>query len=96
MDLSKNKKGQGVMGLVSLVFGLGIAAIVIAVIVYVLATLAATGTISSNANATSAINTGVNAVQGISGWLPLIVVISVAALVISLVVGAFAFIRTRE
>jgi hypothetical protein len=55
--------------------------------------LGTTGTIAGNANATTAVNGAMNAILQIITWLPLIVVISISALVIALVVGAFAFVR---
>jgi ABC-type amino acid transport system permease subunit len=94
MSMLQSKRGMGsVWGLVGLTMALGIAGIVIAVIVYVLATLGTTGTIAGNANATTAVNGAMNAILQIITWLPLIVVISISALVIALVVGAFAFVR---
>jgi hypothetical protein len=79
----KNKRGQSsVWGLVGLVMALGIVGIVLAVVVYVLATLVGTGAIASNVNATSAVNTAINAIMSITSWLGLIVTVSIAALVI--------------
>ena len=97
-QMLEQKKAQagGLWGLVGLVMALGITAIVIGVVVYVLATIKAAGSIASDVNATAALNTGVNAVQGVSTWLGLLSTVAISAVVISLVIGAFMVMRQRQ
>jgi hypothetical protein len=99
----KTKKGQaqqGVWGLLGLILALTITGIIIGIVVYVLFTLnsAAGGDTVANTtkNVSQALLPAINAIMSIPGWMALIVTVAVAALVIGLVMAAFAFIRMRE
>lgn len=86
-----NKKGQTLAGLQGVIWTLVIIGIMLVVGLTVLDNLKDTTTVGSDAEA--AANATVDAVADISDWLPVIVVIIIAAVILGLV---YFFRRTGE
>jgi len=79
-----NKKGQ-IEALVPLVISLVVIGILLVVAFLIFAQVAANATVTADANATAAIVAVQNATDDIPGWLPIIVVVVIGALLIGLV-----------
>lgn len=94
MKLFDKKKGQASIGdLPNLALGLGIAAIVIGVVMLILSNVGDNFTANSaEANATA---DAVSGLSEVSSQFPTIGVIIGAVVIISLVIGGFAFARRR-
>lgn len=58
--------------------------IIVAVGALVLTEVRNTGSVSGNTNATAAVNTGINAVQSLAGWAPVVIVVGVGAVLLAL------------
>jgi len=85
-----NKKGQ-IEALVPLVISLVVIGILIVVAFLIFAQVAANTSVVADANATAAIVAVQGATDDIPGWLPIIVVVVIGALLIGLV----SFLRSR-
>jgi len=85
-----NKKGQ-IEALVPLVISLVVVGILLVVAFLIFAQVAANTTVVADSNATAAIVAVQNATDDIPGWLPIIVVVVIGALLIGLV----SFLRGR-
>ena len=84
LDLLKRKHGF-IDQLKSVVIGIVILAIIIAVCFVILAQLRANNTVSADANATAAVNTLTQAMSQIPGWMPILILVVVGGLVIGAV-----------
>jgi hypothetical protein len=104
-----NKKGQAngsIWALVGLVMALGVVGIILAIIVYVLSVLGTTSGFATYfdvarnetviPNASRGLYAALNAILQIPGWLPIIVVVLLSAIIIAMVMAAFAFMKTRD
>jgi len=85
-----NKKGQ-IEALVPLVISLVVIGILLVVAFLIFAQVADNSTVSADSNATAAIEAVQEATDDIPGWLPIIVVVVIGALLIGLV----SFLRAR-
>jgi len=85
-----NKKGQ-IEALVPLVISLVVVGILLVVAFLIFSQVAANTTVAADSNATAAIVAVQNATDDIPGWLPIIVVVVIGALLIGLV----SFLRGR-
>jgi len=85
-----NKKGQ-IEALVPLVISLVVVGILLVVAFLIFAQVAANATVVADGNATAAIEAVQQATDDIPGWLPIIVVVVIGALLIGLV----SFLRGR-
>ena len=85
-----NKKGQ-IEALVPLVISLVVIGILLVVAFLIFAQVAANTSVASDGNATAAIEAVQDATDDIPGWLPIIVVVVIGALLIGLV----SFLRGR-
>ena len=85
-----NKKGQ-IEALVPLVISLVVVGILLVVAFLIFSQVAANTTVAADSNATAAIAAVQNATDDIPGWLPIIVVVVIGALLIGLV----SFLRGR-
>jgi len=85
-----NKKGQ-IEALVPLVISLVVIGILLVVAFLIFSQVAANTTVVADANATAAIESVQEATADIPGWLPIIVVVVIGALLIGLV----SFLRGR-
>ena len=85
-----NKKGQ-IEALIPLVISLVVIGILIVVAFLIFAQVAANTTVAADGNATAAIVAVQDATDDIPGWLPIIVVVVIGALLIGLV----SFLRDR-
>ena len=67
--------------------GVGIASLVITLVVVflILSQTGANTTVAADANATAAVNTLTSAAEGIPGWVPLIVIATIGAILLSMV-----------
>jgi len=79
-----NKKGQ-IEALVPLVISLVVIGILLVVAFLIFSQVAANSAVAADANATAAIQAVQNATDDIPGWLPIIVVVVIGALLIGLV-----------
>ena len=79
-----NKKGQ-IEALVPLVISLVVVGILIVVAFLIFSQVAANTTVAADSNATAAIVAVQQATDDIPGWLPIIVVVVIGALLIGLV-----------
>ena len=84
LDLLKRKHGF-IDQLKSVVIGIVILAIIIAVCFVILAQVKANTTVSADANATLAVNTLTQAMAQIPGWMPILILVVVGGLVIGAV-----------
>jgi len=89
MDMLKHKRGvvQNFLPLVTAIVGLGVTLVVGFLI---LAQIAANATVSSDTNASAAVSEVQGAMDDIPGWIPIIVVAVIGALLLGLV----AYFRT--
>jgi len=85
-----NKKGQ-IEALVPLVISLVVIGILLVVAFLIFSQVAANDTVVADGNATAAIEAVQSATDDIPGWLPIIVVVVIGALLIGLV----SFLRGR-
>lgn len=85
-----NKKGQ-IEALVPLVISLVVIGILLVVAFLIFSQVAANTAVAADANATAAIQSVQEATDDIPGWLPIIVVVVIGALLIGLV----SFLRQR-
>ena len=102
----KNKKAQAnnVFALIGVTLGIGVLAIILGVMIYVLYAVntAMGGDVGSGANGTVVQNVSqglmptIHAIISVAGWLGLVVTVIVSGIVIMLVIAAFAFVRGRE
>ena len=83
MAVHMNKRGQSVAGLQGFVWTLGIIGIMLAIVLVVLNRFAHAPGV--NGTAQSAVNTTIAAIADIPGWLPIIVIIVIAAIILTLV-----------
>lgn len=90
MRQSLKKKGA-IQELMPVVIALVSIGITLVIGFLILAEVAANKTVSSDTNASAAIDTVQNAMQDIPGWLPIIVITIIGALLLGLV----AFFRAR-
>ena len=90
MKLMKNKKGQ-IEALVPLVISLVVIGILLVVAFLIFAQVADNATVTADGNATAAIVAVQTSTDDIPGWLPIIVVVVIGALLIGLV----SFLRGR-
>jgi len=79
-----NKKGQ-IEALVPLVISLVVIGILLVVAFLIFSQVAANSTVAADTNATAAIESVQSATDDIPGWLPIIVVVVIGALLIGLV-----------
>ena len=79
-----NKKGQ-IEALVPLVISLVVIGILLVVAFLIFSQVAANSTVGADTNATAAIKAVQEATDDIPGWLPIIVVVVIGALLIGLV-----------
>ena len=84
MDIMKNKRGV-IDQLAPVVIAIVALAITLIVGFLILAQLAANTTVAAEGNATAAVNTVTSAMDDIPGWLPIIVITIIGALLIGLV-----------
>jgi uncharacterized membrane protein YjgN (DUF898 family) len=99
----KTKKGQAdINGIVSLVIGMAIVGIVLAIFIYMISTLSTTLQTTNLAAGQNVSNVSVGlgqvvaALITIPAWLPIIVVATIGAIVLGIVVAAFMYFRGRE
>jgi hypothetical protein len=93
--LSKNKKGVfGIGDMQTIALVIMVTGIVIGIGVYVLATMGSTLS-STSAAASTIVNNTATAVGDFADWLPIIVVISAAAIILGIIGMAFSFGRGR-
>lgn len=69
----------------SIALGLGSFAVILVVVILILANVRSNGTVSSNVNATAAVDTTINQVATLPGWLGIIIVVAVGALLLSMI-----------
>jgi len=94
-QLSKNKKGAfGIGDMQTIALVIMVTGIVIGIGVYVLATMGSTLS-STSAAASTIVNNTADAVGDFADWLPIIVVISAAAIILGIIGMAFSFGRSR-
>jgi len=67
--------------------GVGIATLVItlAVVFLILSNIKSNSSVSADTNATAAVNTMTNAAATIPGWVPLVVIVAIGALILSMI-----------
>jgi hypothetical protein len=94
--LMKNKRGQQLGGIMSLVLTLGAAGIALAVVLLVLASVLTNAQVAANGNATAAVQQTIVAISQVPAWFGIIVIAVVGAVVLGIVVGAFMYFRGRE
>lgn len=93
--LLRNRKGAfGLADMSSIAIVLMVTGIVIGIGVYVLATMGSTLS-STSAAASTIVNDTSTAVGSFADWLPIIVVISAAAIILGIIGLAFSFGRSR-
>ena len=80
-----NKKGQVFEQLSALGIGLAILTLVLVVVFLILANLAANTQVAADANATEATRLLTNAAADIPGWVPLVVIVVIGALLVGLI-----------
>ena len=85
MKLFKAKKGQVFEQLAGLGVGIAALAITLVVVFLIMSQTAANSTVAADANATAALQTLQNATDDIPGWVPLIVVAVIGAILLGLV-----------
>lgn len=85
MNFLTNKKGQIFDGLSGLVIGLVGLTITLVVAFLIMAQVGANATVAADTNATAAVNTLTSAADDIPGWVPLVVIAVIGALLLSLV-----------
>ena len=94
-QLLKQKKGAfGLGDMQSIALVLMVTGIVIGIGVYVLATMGSTLS-STSATASTIINNTASAVGNFADWLPIIVVVVAAAIILGIIGMAFSFGRSR-
>ena len=81
----KSKKGQVFDQLAGLGIGIATLAITLVVVFLILSSTAANTTVAADANATAALTTLSSAADDIPGWVPLVVIAVIGALLLSLV-----------
>ena len=84
-ELFQNKKGQMFDNLIGLILGLVTIAVVLAVGALILANINSNAQVQADPNASYAISTTLDAFDDIPSWLPLIVVVTIGALIVGLV-----------
>ena len=80
-----NKKGQVFSQLASLGVGITALAITMVVVFLILSETGANATVAADANASAAVTTLTNATADIPGWVPLVVIAVIGALLLGLV-----------
>jgi len=84
MEILKSKKGVmdqlGALGV-----GIAVLLITLVVVFLIMANIGANTAVAADANATAAVNTLTAAAATIPGWVPLIVIVVIGALIIGLV-----------
>jgi Sec-independent protein translocase protein TatA len=81
----RQKKGQIMDNLGALGIGIAALGITLVVVFLILSQTAANTTVAADGNATAALTTLTNAADQIPGWVPLIVIAVIGALLLSLV-----------
>jgi hypothetical protein len=89
--ISPRKKAAGIQDLLPAVITFVLIAIVGAVGLLILASFLANGNVGINTAANNAISYGVSGISTIMSYLPLIALVIVAAIIIGIVLVAFAF-----
>lgn len=85
MKLLKSKKGNVLDQLGALGVGLASLVIIFAVVFLIIANVKANADVVADGNATAAVNTIQGAAADVPGWIPLIIITVIGALLISLV-----------
>lgn len=85
MSMLRQKKGQIMDNLGALGIGIAALGITLVVVFLILSQTAANTTVAADGNATAALTTLTNAADQIPGWVPLIVIAVIGALLLSLV-----------
>lgn len=80
-----NKKGQVMSQLGALGVGIATLTITLIVVFLILAQTGANTQVAADTNATAAVNTLTNAAATIPGWVPLVVIAVIGALILGLV-----------
>jgi len=80
-----NKKGQAMAQLGALGVGVATLAITMAVVFLILSETKSNSSVAADGNATSALNTLTSAVADIPGWVPLIIIAVVGAILLGLI-----------
>jgi hypothetical protein len=91
MELARQKKAAGLSDMTSAVVSLGLIAIIGAVVLIVLAGLQSSSQVIAGSASYNAITYGITGVSTIMQYLPLVALVIVAAVIITIVVLAFAF-----
>ena len=80
-----NKKGQTFNALSGLVIGLVALGITLVVVFLILAQLGVNTQVVADGNATAAVNEVTSAAEDIPGWLPIIVIVFIGAILIGMI-----------
>lgn len=83
--MKMNKKGQIMSQLGALGIGIATLAITLVVVFLILSQTGANTQVVADANATAAVNTLTDAAADIPGWVPLVVIAVIGALILGLV-----------
>ena len=78
-----NKKGQ-LGGITELAKGLAVVAIVFVVAVLILSNVSNNGNVKTSTNATSVVNTLFHETESLAGWIPLIIIVAVGAVLLGM------------
>ncbi len=84
-DMIKDKRGQVFDQLAQLGVGIAALAITLVVVFLILSETKANSTVAADANATAAITELQNAADDIPGWVPLVVIAVIGAILLGLV-----------
>jgi len=90
--MKMNKKGQVFDQLSALGIGIATLVITLAVVFLVLANIKSNASVVADANATVAVQTLTNATATIPGWVPLVVIVAIGALILGMI-GMFSIRR---
>lgn len=85
MRLIKTKRGQVFDQLGALGVGVAALAITLVVVFLIMSQLAANTTVTADANASAAVSTLQNAADTIPGWVPLVIIAVIGAILLGLV-----------
>ena len=80
-----NKKGQVLSQLAGLAVGVVTLAITLVVVFLIMSQAKANSTVAADVNATNALDTLQNATADIPGWVPLVIIAVIGAILLSLV-----------
>ncbi len=85
IDLIKSKKGQVFSQLGALGVGVAGLTITLVVVFLILSTVGSNSSVTADGNATAAVNTLTSAAATIPGWVPLVIIAFIGALLLGMV-----------